>query len=88
LEFVGAGPFLVLLVCFSKIYRIFLQQNGYSLDTNGEDYTAPSENQTSTKSSKDRGGRWERVTFKIVLSYHGGSFDGWQKQPGLNTVQG
>nr|XP_016515978.1 PREDICTED: tRNA pseudouridine synthase A-like [Nicotiana tabacum] len=37
---------------------------------------------------KDRGGRWERVTFKIVLSYHGGSFDGWQKQPGLNTVQG
>ncbi|BAF20202.2 Os06g0663100 [Oryza sativa Japonica Group] len=63
-------------------------ENGYSLDTNGEDYTAPSENQTSTKSSKDRGGRWERVTFKIVLSYHGGSFDGWQKQPGLNTVQG
>lgn len=24
----------------------------------------------------------------IVLSYHGGSFDGWQKQPDLNTVQG
>lgn len=37
---------------------------------------------------KDRGGRWDRVTFKIVLSYHGGSFDGWQKQPALNTVQG
>ncbi|XP_057980936.1 uncharacterized protein LOC131166419 isoform X5 [Malania oleifera] len=36
----------------------------------------------------DRTGRWARVTFKIVLSYHGGSFDGWQKQPGLNTVQG
>ncbi|KAK7318045.1 hypothetical protein RJT34_02742 [Clitoria ternatea] len=36
---------------------------------------------------EDRGGRWARVTFKIVLSYHGGSFDGWQKQPGLNTVQ-
>ncbi|CAA3009277.1 tRNA pseudouridine synthase A [Olea europaea subsp. europaea] len=35
----------------------------------------------------DRTGRWARVTFKIVLSYHGGSFDGWQKQPGLNTVQ-
>uniref|UniRef100_A0A0E0LEC7 tRNA pseudouridine synthase n=1 Tax=Oryza punctata TaxID=4537 RepID=A0A0E0LEC7_ORYPU len=63
-------------------------ENGYCLDTNGEDYTAPSEKKTSTKSSKDRGGRWERVTFKIVLSYHGGSFDGWQKQPGLNTVQG
>nr|CAD1832036.1 unnamed protein product [Ananas comosus var. bracteatus] len=38
--------------------------------------------------SNGKGGRWERVTFKIVVSYHGGSFDGWQKQPGLNTVQG
>ncbi|MCD9645319.1 hypothetical protein HAX54_034157 [Datura stramonium] len=37
---------------------------------------------------KDRSGRWARVNFKIVLSYHGGSFDGWQKQPDLNTVQG
>ncbi|XP_011094040.2 uncharacterized protein LOC105173848 isoform X1 [Sesamum indicum] len=36
----------------------------------------------------DRTGRWARVTFKILLSYHGSSFDGWQKQPGLNTVQG
>ncbi|CAA0821488.1 Pseudouridine synthase family protein [Striga hermonthica] len=35
-----------------------------------------------------RTGRWARVTFRIVLSYHGNSFDGWQKQPGLNTVQG
>ncbi|XVF69838.1 hypothetical protein PTKIN_Ptkin11bG0112900 [Pterospermum kingtungense] len=35
----------------------------------------------------ERGGRWERVTFKIILSYSGGAFDGWQKQPGLNTVQ-
>ena len=39
-------------------------------------------------SNVDKSGRWARVTFKIVLSYHGGSFDGWQKQPGLNTVQG
>ncbi|MQL98104.1 hypothetical protein Taro_030798 [Colocasia esculenta] len=38
--------------------------------------------------SKQRTGRWARTTFKIVVSYHGGSFDGWQKQPGLNTVQG
>ncbi|KAI3803196.1 hypothetical protein L1987_31345 [Smallanthus sonchifolius] len=37
--------------------------------------------------SKKRGGRWARMNFKIILSYHGGSFDGWQKQPGLNTVQ-
>ncbi|KAL5771530.1 hypothetical protein ACOSP7_015684 [Xanthoceras sorbifolium] len=39
-------------------------------------------------SSSDRSGRWERVNFKILVSYHGGSFDGWQRQPGLNTVQG
>ncbi|PKU63114.1 uncharacterized protein LOC110103858 [Dendrobium catenatum] len=38
--------------------------------------------------SEKRKGRLERITFKIVLSYHGSSFDGWQKQPGLNTVQG
>ncbi|CAL5215017.1 unnamed protein product [Lathyrus oleraceus] len=37
--------------------------------------------------SKDRSGKWARFNFKIVLSYHGGSFDGWQKQPNLNTVQ-
>ncbi|KAL3533215.1 hypothetical protein ACH5RR_006736 [Cinchona calisaya] len=37
--------------------------------------------------AKDRTGRWARVTFKVLLSYHGGSFDGWQKQPGLHTVQ-
>ncbi|KAK6147501.1 hypothetical protein DH2020_018413 [Rehmannia glutinosa] len=36
----------------------------------------------------DRTGRWARVTFRILLSYHGNSFDGWQKQAGLNTVQG
>ncbi|KAF4365586.1 hypothetical protein F8388_007419 [Cannabis sativa] len=32
--------------------------------------------------------RWARVTFKVDVAYHGASFDGWQKQPGLNTVQG
>nr|DAD46236.1 TPA_asm: hypothetical protein HUJ06_004466 [Nelumbo nucifera] len=39
-------------------------------------------------STEDGAGRWARVTLKIVLSYHGGSFDGWQKQPDLKTVQG
>jgi len=64
-------------------------EKDYTLDTTGENYvTTSSEKQTATISTKDRGGRWERVTFKIVLSYHGGSFDGWQKQPNLNTVQG
>ncbi|XP_024543716.1 uncharacterized protein LOC9662101 [Selaginella moellendorffii] len=37
--------------------------------------------------SKERGGRWERRTFKIVLSYSGTAFAGWQKQPGFLTVQ-
>ncbi|KAI7752725.1 hypothetical protein M8C21_019632 [Ambrosia artemisiifolia] len=37
--------------------------------------------------AQKRAGRWARMNFKIILSYHGGSFDGWQKQPGLNTVQ-
>ncbi|XP_022753665.1 uncharacterized protein LOC111301974 [Durio zibethinus] len=35
----------------------------------------------------ERSGRWGRVTFKITVSYSGGAFDGWQKQPGMNTVQ-
>ncbi|KAI3740348.1 hypothetical protein L2E82_30776 [Cichorium intybus] len=38
-------------------------------------------------SSQKRAGRWACMNFKIVLSYHGGSFDGWQKQPDLNIVQ-
>ncbi|KAL8170962.1 hypothetical protein V2J09_022766 [Rumex salicifolius] len=38
--------------------------------------------------TKDLQGKWARVTFKIVISYLGKSFDGWQKQPGLDTVQG
>ncbi|TVU08447.1 hypothetical protein EJB05_41852 [Eragrostis curvula] len=63
-------------------------ESDYTLDTTQEACLTSSEKQSPTISSKDRGGRWERVTFKIVLSYHGGSFDGWQKQPGLNTVQG
>ncbi|KAM0891849.1 hypothetical protein ACQ4PT_026137 [Festuca glaucescens] len=55
---------------------------------NGDEPLTSSEKQMVVKSSKGRGGRWERANFKIVLSYHGGSFDGWQKQPDLNTVQG
>ncbi|XP_039043450.1 uncharacterized protein LOC120182590 [Hibiscus syriacus] len=36
---------------------------------------------------EERSGRWQRVTFKIIVSYSGCAFDGLQKQPGLNTVQ-
>lgn len=61
-----------------------------NISENGD---SPEEKQVATcvaskDNEKKRGGRWNRLTFKIVLSYHGGSFDGWQKQPGLNTVQG
>lgn len=35
-----------------------------------------------------KGGKWERITYKIVLSYDGSAFIGWQRQPGLLTVQG
>ncbi|KAK1417053.1 hypothetical protein QVD17_26175 [Tagetes erecta] len=45
------------------------------------------ESETVITPSQKRAGRWARMNFKIILSYHGGSFDGWQKQPGLNTVQ-
>ncbi|KAM0891848.1 hypothetical protein ACQ4PT_026137 [Festuca glaucescens] len=60
----------------------------HTCDMNGDEPLTSSEKQMVVKSSKGRGGRWERANFKIVLSYHGGSFDGWQKQPDLNTVQG
>jgi len=41
-----------------------------------------------TSLSEDQSGKWARATYKIVVSYHGEYFDGWQKQPGLNSVQG
>ncbi|KAM7256663.1 hypothetical protein ACFE04_012404 [Oxalis oulophora] len=44
--------------------------------------------EVESAANRKKSARWGRATFKIVLSYHGASFDGWQKQPGLNTVQG
>ncbi|KAL4554183.1 hypothetical protein LXL04_039704 [Taraxacum kok-saghyz] len=38
--------------------------------------------------SQKRAGRWARMNYKVVLSYHGASFDGWQTQPDLNTCLG
>ncbi|KAL1210918.1 hypothetical protein V5N11_011272 [Cardamine amara subsp. amara] len=55
----------------------------------GKTEEIPLETEMETCTRKDgRSGRWERVNFKIVLSYNGASFDGWQKQPDLHTVQG
>ncbi|KAI9083304.1 hypothetical protein K1719_034836 [Acacia pycnantha] len=57
-------------------------------DQNDTDIPALSdETKLESAASEDRFGRWARTTFKIVISYHGGSFDGWQKQPELKTVQ-
>ncbi|KAJ1408170.1 Serine-threonine/tyrosine-protein kinase, catalytic domain [Sesbania bispinosa] len=58
------------------------------LDYNDTEFQALSDKtELESVASEDRSGRWARNTFKIVLSYHGSSFDGWQKQPGLKTVQ-
>nr|XP_023879372.1 uncharacterized protein LOC111991795 isoform X3 [Quercus suber] len=64
----------------------FLQTN--HVHNNAEIPEVSDKTELESVSAEDRTGRWARSTFKIVLSYHGGSFDGWQKQPGLNTVQG
>ncbi|CAH2058600.1 unnamed protein product [Thlaspi arvense] len=54
----------------------------------GKTQGKPLETELEISARKDgRTGRWERVNFKIVLSYNGASFDGWQKQPDLHTVQ-
>ncbi|KAF8108622.1 hypothetical protein N665_0106s0024 [Sinapis alba] len=47
----------------------------------------PTELDTCSSRKDERTGRWERVNFKILVSYNGASFDGWQKQPDLHTVQ-
>lgn len=85
------SDFYLGLVCggggHSALYSLFSSEKNNSkvaLEcSHGDD-----ESNLMNVSLKERKGRWERKTFKIVLSYHGGSFDGWQKQPGLNTVQG
>lgn len=73
----------------SSLYSLFPSENHRSDDTVDHFHSDDCDISTEvTEPVKARTGRWERKTFKIVLSYHGGSFDGWQKQPGLHTVQG
>ena len=84
--FVSIQCGLVIFCCFFA-KEFCLQAH----DVLGDDKIEEVSNETALLegvSNVDKSGRWARVTFKIVLSYHGGSFDGWQKQPGLNTVQG
>lgn len=70
--------------CLSKL--VFTQT--YAVDVGAEIIEDCDRPDLTSVPAKDRTGRWARVTFKILLSYHGSSFDGWQKQHGLNTVQG
>lgn len=83
--YVYFGHFVLLLVVFI-IKKYFLQICAIHYDS--ETIEDHHEYGMESCSANDRTGRWARVTFKVLLSYHGGSFDGWQKQPGLNTVQG
>ncbi|KAJ6354930.1 hypothetical protein OIU77_005516 [Salix suchowensis] len=94
-EFMYARPWQEVVDFYSKsvngrlsLLELFGTQ---AHDVHGDDKIEEVSNETALLegvSNVDKSGRWARVTFKIVLSYHGGSFDGWQKQPGLNTVQG
>ncbi|KAJ6296507.1 hypothetical protein OIU78_024373 [Salix suchowensis] len=94
-EFMHARPWQEVVDFYSKsvngrlsLLELFGTQ---AHDVHGDDKIEEFSNETALLegvSNVDKSGRWARVTFKIVLSYHGGSFDGWQKQPGLNTVQG
>lgn len=72
---------------FNLLYMILYPQIGLDHD-DAETPAIYNTAELNRASFKDKAGRWARATFKIVLSYHGNSFDGWQKQPGLNTVQG
>ncbi|CAM8903398.1 unnamed protein product [Rhodiola kirilowii] len=44
--------------------------------------------ETAADDNGKKNGRWARFNYKIVVAYNGNSFDGWQKQPDLHTVQG
>lgn len=74
----------------SYLLNLFLQNflQTHHVHNNAEIPEVSDKTELESVSAEDRTGRWARSTFKIVLSYHGGYFDGWQKQPGLNTVQG
>lgn len=76
------------LIQLVVIYSIEFFSQTHHVHNDSEIPEVSEKTELETVSTEDRTGKWARVTFKIVLSYHGASFDGWQKQPGLNTVQG
>ncbi|ESQ44539.1 hypothetical protein EUTSA_v10003453mg [Eutrema salsugineum] len=71
-----------------SVLKLFEDNKTLVRDDDAITQGTPLETELDTSGRKDgRTGRWERVNFKIVLSYNGASFDGWQKQPDLHTVQ-
>ncbi|XP_042056769.1 tRNA pseudouridine synthase A isoform X2 [Salvia splendens] len=69
-----------------SLHQMFREENPQANDVEASDnFDKP---EAESVPVKDRTGRWARATFKMLISYNGNSFDGWQKQPGLNTVQG
>ncbi|KFK36937.1 hypothetical protein AALP_AA4G191800 [Arabis alpina] len=71
-----------------SVLSLFQIKKSLLVKDDGETESKAIETELETCGRKDgRTGRWERVNFKIVLSYNGSSFDGWQKQPDLHTVQ-
>ncbi|KAK9268369.1 hypothetical protein L1049_000118 [Liquidambar formosana] len=93
-EFMYARPWQQVLDFYSNVVNGRLSLSGLFggetsvVHNDAEILDASDDTKLVSGLNEDKTGRWARVTYKIVLSYHGGSFDGWQKQPGLNTVQG
>ncbi|KAL5543410.1 hypothetical protein UlMin_007194 [Ulmus minor] len=94
-QFMYARPWQKVLDFYSNVVNgssslsdLFGAEKFHAHEEDAEISESCDETEMGSVSSKKRSGRWARVTFKIVLAYNGASFDGWQKQPGLNTVQG
>lgn len=77
---------ITIIFCYYLSWTNFLQTR--FIHDDADILEASDESEMVSFPTSKKTGRWARATFKIVLSYNGGSFDGWQKQPGLKTVQG
>lgn len=93
-QFMYARPWQKVVDFYSNLVKSNISLSGiFGTETrfihdDADNLEASDESEMVSFPTSKRTGRWARATFKIVLSYNGGSFDGWQKQPGLNTVQG
>ncbi|CAK9186350.1 unnamed protein product [Ilex paraguariensis] len=92
-QFMSARPWQQVLDYYSDLVRGQVSLSAlfgietHPIDDDADIVEASDESGLVSVPTKNKTGKWARVTFKIVLSYYGGSFGGWQRQPGLNTVQ-